>query len=69
MPMKYDKLMAILEKRNISQYKIRIENIICQSAFQKLKNNTGIIDTRTFCRLCEYLDCQPGDIMEYVKEK
>jgi len=26
------------------------------------------VDGKIIVRLCEYFDCQPGDIMEYVKE-
>jgi DNA-binding Xre family transcriptional regulator len=26
------------------------------------------VDGKIIARLCEYLDCQPGDIMEYIKE-
>jgi DNA-binding Xre family transcriptional regulator len=26
------------------------------------------VDGKIIARLCEYFDCQPGDIMEYVKE-
>jgi DNA-binding Xre family transcriptional regulator len=31
------------------------------------KNQT--VDGKIILRLCEYFDCQPGDIMEYVKDK
>jgi len=30
------------------------------------KNQT--VDGKIIVRLCEYFDCQPGDIIEYVKE-
>ena len=26
------------------------------------------VDGKIIVRLCEYFDCQPGDIMEYVKD-
>ena len=26
------------------------------------------VDGKIIARLCEYFDCQPGDIMEYVRE-
>ena len=26
------------------------------------------VDGKIIARLCEYFDCQPGDIMEYVKD-
>lgn len=27
------------------------------------------VDGKIILRLCEYFDCQPGDIMEYVRDK
>ena len=69
MPFKYDKLFQLLKDRGITTYKIRKENIISQAALTKMKNGKGNIDTRTLERLCSYLNCQPGDIMEYVDEE
>ena len=36
---------------------------------KKLQQGYGIIDTRTIGNLCKYLNCQPGDLMEYVPDK
>lgn len=69
MPFKYDKLFRLLEEKGITTYKIRKENIISQGSLTKMKNGEGNIDTRTLERLCKVLNCQPGDIMEYVEEK
>ncbi len=68
MPFKYDKLFALLKEKGITSYKIRKDNIISQAALTKMKNGEGNIDTRTLERLCAVLECQPGDIMEYVEE-
>lgn len=69
MSIKFDKLFILLKKKEISTYKIRKNNIISQSALSKMKNNDGNIDTRTIDRLCKVLNCQPGDIMEYVEDE
>lgn len=69
MPIKYDKLVSLLKDRDYTTYKIRQENIMSQSAWQKIRTGTGDIDTRTIKRLCQILRCQPGDIMEYVEEE
>lgn len=68
MPFKYDKLFELLKQKGISTYKIRQENLISQAALTKMKNGEGNIDTRTLERLCSLLNCQPGDLMEYVEE-
>ena len=61
----YKKLFELFEKKGITTYTIRKENIISQAALTKLKNG-GDIDTRTLRRLCKYLKCQVGDIMTYI---
>lgn len=68
MPIKYDKLLALLKEKGYTTYRIRKENIMSQSAWQKIRTGTGDIDTRTIKKLCQVLNCQPGDIMEYVRE-
>lgn len=68
MPFKYDKLFELLKQKGINTYKIRQENLISQAALTKMKNGEGNIDTRTLERLCSLLQCQPGDLMEYIEE-
>ncbi|MDR2572214.1 MAG: helix-turn-helix transcriptional regulator [Oscillospiraceae bacterium] len=34
-----------------------------------MKNGTGGLDAKTISKLCKLLNCQPGDIMEYVSEE
>ncbi len=68
MSIKYDKLIALLKEKGITTYRIRKENLISQATYQKLRTGEGIIDTRTIEKLCKLLDCQPGDIMEYVPD-
>ena len=68
MPFKYDKLFVLLKAKGITTYRIRKENIMSQAALTKMKNAEGNIDTRTLERLCKVLECQPGDIIEYVPD-
>ena len=69
MPIKYDKLMNLHKEKGYTTYRIRKENIISQSALQKIRTGVGDIDTRTISKLCKVLECQPGDIMEYVEDE
>ena len=65
----YDKLFALLKERGFSTYRLRKEGIIGNATYTAIKNGTGGLDYRSINRLCEALDCQPGDIMEYVRDK
>ena len=66
MPIKYNKLFTLFKEKGYSSYRLRKEKLISQATLQKLRTGDGIIDTRTIERLCAMLNCQPGDIMEYI---
>ncbi len=68
MPIKYDKLIVLMKEKGVTTYKIRKENIISQSALTAIKNRKSVT-TDTIAKLCKALNCQPGDIMEYVEEE
>ncbi len=65
---KYDKTFKLLKDKQITTYKIRKENIIPQGVYTKMKHG-GHIDTRSINKLCKVLECQPGDLMEYVPDE
>ena len=67
MSIKYGKLLKLLKERGITSYTLKRDNIIGQATFKKIKEG-GDIDTRTIAKLCQLLDCQPGDILEYVPD-
>ena len=67
MPIVYDKLFALLKDKGYTTYKIRQEKLIGQGTLTAIKNGTGGLDAKTIARLCVVLDCQPGDLMEYVR--
>ena len=64
----YKKLFDLLAAHGYTSYKIRQEKIIGQGTLTKLKAGTGGIDAKTLDKLCRLLDCQPGDLMEYVPD-
>ena len=66
MPISYKKLLKIFDDKSITSYAItKKDKIIGQATWKKIHEN-GHIDTRTIEALCQYLNCQPGDIMEYI---
>lgn len=68
MPIKYGKLLALMDKKGVTSYTVKKDNLIGQATFKKIKQG-GDIDTRTIAKLCALLNCQPGDIMEYVPDE
>jgi putative transcriptional regulator len=63
----YDRLISMMEQKGITTYRIRKEKIISESTLQNIRDGKGI-STDAIGRLCEALDCQPGDILEYVPD-
>lgn len=69
MAITYDKLFNLLKEKGYTTYKIRKDKLIGQSTLTALKNGTGGLDAKTLNRLCDVLDCQPGDLMAFVREE
>lgn len=69
MPIKYDKLFSLLKEKGYTTYRIRKEGLIGQGTLTALKNGTGGLTEKSIEKLCQILECQPGDLMEYVPEK
>lgn len=69
MPIKYDKLFALLKEKGYTTYRIRKEGLLGQSTLTALKNGKGGLTEKSIDKLCQALGCQPGDLMEYVEEE
>ena len=65
----YKKLLALLEAEGYNSYRIKKENLIGQATFSAIKKGTGGLDHRSIDKLCRALNCQPGDLMEYVPDE
>ena len=68
MPIIYNKLFQLLKIKEKTMYDLRKDKIVGTATLEKMRKQEGHIDTRSIENLCKYLDCQPGDIMEYVEE-
>ncbi len=60
---KYYKLFSLLNKRNMK--KTDLKQILNTATIAKLSKGENLT-TNTIDKICEFLDCQPGDIMEYI---
>ena len=67
--MKYKfNILAALKEKGYTTNKIRIEKIMSESTMQKFRTGE-MVSTDNIARLCKLLDCQPGDILEYVPDE
>lgn len=68
MPINYKiDILADLKKKGYSTYRLRKEKLLSESTVQKLRNGEPV-SWENISTLCRLLNCQPGDIMEYVGE-
>lgn len=61
-------VIEALKKSGYNSTKILRENIISQSAMQKLRTGE-MVGMKTLEQLCELLAMQPGDIIKYAENK
>lgn len=69
MPIKYKvNILAALKYRGYSTYRLRKDKLLGEATIQQLRNNE-LVSWANMTKLCELLDCQPGDILEYKEEQ
>ena len=60
---KIDVLNA-LKNAGYTSYRLRKEKILGEATIQKIREG-GLMSWETLSKVCEMLNCQPGDILEY----
>lgn len=68
MSITYSKLFSLLKSKGYSSTYWLRQNGVHPATVNKLKRNERV-NTDTINLLCRLLDCQPGDIMEYVEDE
>lgn len=67
MSISYKKLFTLMDKRGVKKTHLRYIHNINHKTISRLVNNRSVT-VDTIVQLCTILDCQPGDIMECIKE-
>lgn len=63
----YDKLFKLLEEKGLKKVYLRKRGMNSKTVNSLTKNKSVTIESiNTICKL---LDCQPGDIMEYIPDE
>ncbi|MFR1556907.1 MAG: helix-turn-helix domain-containing protein [Agathobacter rectalis] len=61
-------VLGTLKESGYNSTRILKENLISQSAVQKIRKNE-MVGIKTIEKLCKLLDMQPGNIIKYVENK
>lgn len=67
MAISYAKLFNLMSERGIRKVDLRNQFKLNPKTVDSLVNNRSVT-MDTIMTLCEIFDCQPGDLVEYVKE-
>lgn len=62
----FDKLWETMKKNGISTYRLRESCSIDSKTIRRLKANDNM-ETKTFDKLCNFLNCNLEDIATYIK--
>lgn len=65
------KVKDLMEQQGLKKFDLRKAGFnpnIVDKVLSGPLDKTKRVDTETINRLCQFLNCQPGDIMEYVED-
>lgn len=62
-------LQQTLKEAGYSTYRLRQEKLLPESTVQKLRTGNMSLSFATLNTICNILQCQPGDILEWVPEE
>lgn len=65
---KYYKLLDMLNRREMSKEDLRLKINTSSATIAKISKNE-FISLKIINDICGALNCQPGDIMEYIPDK
>lgn len=60
-------IMEALKEKGYTSYKLRKEKVFGEATMTKFRNKE-YINFENLNLLCKLLDCQPGDIIEYIPD-
>ena len=67
MSLSYKKLFSLMAQKDINKHFLRLNGFNSKVVDRLVKESH--VNTSTIERLCALLECQPGDIMEYVPDE
>lgn len=60
-------ILTELNNKGFSSYRIRKEKLFGESTLQKIRQNE-LVSWENIDKICALLECQPGDLIEYVND-
>lgn len=60
-------VLKLLKESGYSTYRLRKEKMLGEATIQKIRNGE-LVSWESISAICQLLQCQPGDILEYRNE-
>mgnify|MGYP004467712677 FL=1 len=68
MPIEYKiDILSELKAAGYSTYRLRKEKLLGEATMQKIRRSE-LVSWENIATICRLLQCQPGDIIEYVED-
>ena len=67
MAIKYYKLLDKMNRQNIGKEELRKKIGVSSTTIAKISKNE-YVSLEVINKICDVLDCQPGDILEFIRE-
>ena len=69
MPVKYKTdILTALKENGYNTTRLRREKLLAESTIQQIRKGE-LVSWTNISRLCALLECQPGDILEYLPDE
>lgn len=68
MPIRYYKLFDLLARKGMKKTDLLTNKVVSSPTLAKLSKGETVT-TEVISNICSFLECQPGDIMEYQPEE
>ena len=69
MPIQYKmEILPALKEAGYNTNRMRKEKLLGESVIQQLRTG-ALVSWKNVERLCEMLNCQPGDLLEYIPDE
>ena len=60
-------ILSALKEIGYNTNRIRIEKVFNENQLQQMRENK-LLTQKPLSKVCELLNCQPGDILEYIPD-
>lgn len=63
----YDRLWIVMQEKGIPKTRLITDKILSGQTYTNMVNG-GSLTIKSLDKLCKFLNCQPGDILEYIPD-